>query len=332
MAKVFGFILLAFILFSSFPAYAQDNGRISGSILDGKTQEPIIGATITLAGGSGGTASDVKGNFSLEVKSLPATLSVHYLGYSTQSVRINNFSDPVTVLLRENANPLQEVVVIGYGTQKRQELTGSVASVSSIALSQQVVSFDQLLGGAVAGLNVTQSSGAPGSTSSVRIRGSNSIAGGNEPLYVVDGYILYNDNTVTRTGVGGSTSGVGGAGASTGTVDGGLNPLTSINPADIESVDVLKDVSATAIYGSRGANGVIIITTKKGRRGRNAVNYHGTFGTQRISKKPELLNAGEWAGLFSEISEDGRSPCEHDYAGRLLSLIGGCPCLKRRPS
>jgi TonB-linked SusC/RagA family outer membrane protein len=310
-------VWLAILLFS-LPAVAQ-NERITGTILDGKTQEPVIGATISLVNERGGTASDAKGNFSLAIKAFPVTLSVHFLGYSPQTIKVDKASaEPLTVWLRESASALQEVVVIGYGTQKRQELTGSVASVSSIALSQQALSFDQLLGGAVAGLNVTQSSGAPGSTSTVRIRGSNSIAGGNEPLYVVDGYILYNDNSVTRTGVGGSTSGVGGGGASTGTVDGGLNPLTSINPADIESVDVLKDVSATAIYGSRGANGVIIITTKKGRRGRNAVSYHGTFGTQRISKKLDLLNAAEWADLFSEISEDGRSPYEHDYAGRLL--------------
>ncbi|MDR1624412.1 MAG: SusC/RagA family TonB-linked outer membrane protein, partial [Tannerellaceae bacterium] len=193
-----------------------------------------------------------------------------------------------------------------------------IASVSTAALQQQAVSFDKLLGGAVAGLNVTQSSGAPGATSTIRIRGSNSIAGGNEPLYVVDGYILYSDNTSTRTGVGGTTSGVGGSDASSGTVDGGLNPLASINPADIESIDVLKDVSATAIYGSRGANGVIIITTKKGNRGRNVVNYQFTFGSQRIGKQLDLLNADQWAGLFTEISADGKSPYQHDYAARLL--------------
>jgi TonB-linked SusC/RagA family outer membrane protein len=317
MTKV-RFILLVLILFP-FSAFAQNGYRITGTILDEKTREPVIGATISLSNGRGGTVSDLNGNFHLDIKSFPETLSIYFLGYSPQTVKLNNASaGRVTILLRESVNALQEVVVVGYGTQKRQELTGSVASVSPISLSQQALSFDQLLGGAVAGLSVTQTSGAPGATSSVRIRGSNSIAGGNEPLYVVDGYILYNDNTVTRTGVGGTTSGVGDVGASTGTIDGGLNPLTSINPADIESVDVLKDVSATAIYGSRGANGVIIITTKKGRRGRNAVNYQGTFGTQRISKKLGLLNADEWSGLFSEISEDGRSPYEHNYANRLL--------------
>jgi TonB-linked SusC/RagA family outer membrane protein len=307
-------VVTAFISFA-FSAWAQN---FEGKVLDEKTQDPIIGASVSFVGTKGGTVSDLDGNFSLPAKSLPATISIEYLGYRKQEIDIYEYTGPILVHLRENINFLNEVVVVGYGTQTRKELTGSVASVSSIALKQQTLSFDQLLGGAIAGLNVTQSSGAPGATSTVRIRGSNSIAGGNEPLYVVDGYILYNDNNSTRTGVGGTTSGVGGAGASSGTVDGGLNPLTSINPADIESIDVLKDVSATAIYGSRGANGVIVITTKKGSRGRNVVNYQATFGSQRVSKKLELLNAEEWSDLFKETDSAGKSPYDYDYASRLL--------------
>ncbi|MDR0538046.1 MAG: TonB-dependent receptor [Tannerellaceae bacterium] len=312
--------LLVFILFSCLSAFGQGGRvKIEGRVLDEATNEPVIGASISLAGSKGtGTVSDVSGNFVLNVNSLPVTISVHYIGYKKQDVDVRALSKPIIVQLQETVNALTEVVVVGYGTQKRQELTGAIASVSPTTLKQHVVSFDNLLGGAVAGLNVTQSSGAPGATSTVRIRGSNSIAGGNEPLYVVDGYILYNDNTSTRTGLGGSTSGVGGEGASAGTVDGGLNPLTSINPADIASIDVLKDVAATAIYGSRGANGVIIITTKKGSRGRDAVNYQFTLGTQRVNKKLDLLNAEQWAGLFTEISPDGKSPYQHDYANRLL--------------
>lgn len=318
MNKTIVFIALSTIVFD-FSAFAQGNNvKISGKVLDERTQESIIGAGISIIGTKGGTVTDIDGNFSFSVQSLPITVAVDYLGYKKQEVDIYEYTEPIIILLRENMNLLSEVVVVGYGTQKRTELTGAIASVSEIALKQQAVSFDKLLGGAVAGLNVTQSSGAPGSTSTIRIRGSNSIAGGNEPLYVVDGYILYSDNSSTRTGVGGTTSGVGGAGASSGTVDGGLNPLASINPADIESIDVLKDVSATAIYGSRGANGVIIITTKKGLRGRNVINYQATFGTQRISKKLNLLNAGQWADLFAEISADGKSPYDHDYASRLL--------------
>ncbi|MDR3269731.1 MAG: TonB-dependent receptor [Tannerella sp.] len=318
MAKAVYFLLLT-VIFFPFSGFAQGNDvKINGRVLDEQTQEPVIGATVSLVGSKGGAVSDVDGNFSLRVQSLPVTISINYLGYQKEDVDIYESTGSITVLLRENTNFLNEVVVVGYGTQKRKELTGAIASVSSIAIAQKTLSFDQLLGGAVAGLSVTQSSGAPGAASTVRIRGSNSIAGGNDPLYVVDGYILYNDNTSTRTGVGGTTSGVGGGGASTGTVDGGLNPLASINPADIESIDVLKDVSATAIYGSRGANGVIIITTKKGSRGRNVINYQGTFGSQRVSKKIELLNADEWASLFQETDSEGRSPYDYDYANRLL--------------
>ncbi|MDR2138308.1 MAG: TonB-dependent receptor [Tannerella sp.] len=319
MTKTVCVLWLAAVLFP-FVGFAQGNEvRINGAVLDETAQEPVIGASISLAGSRGtGTVSDVNGNFSLSVKSLPVTLIIEYLGYKRQEVDVYESTGRITVLLSEKQNLLDEIVVVGYGVQKRKELTGAIASVSSIAIAQKSLSFDQLLGGAVAGLNITQSSGAPGAASTVRIRGSNSISGGNEPLYVVDGYILYSDYTATRTGVGGTTSGVGSRGATSGTVDGGLNPLASINPADIESIDVLKDVAATAIYGSRGANGVIIITTRKGNRGRSVVNYQFTFGSQRAAKKLDLLNADEWASLFRETDANGRSPYDYEYASRLL--------------
>jgi len=182
------------------------------------------------------------------------------------------------------------VVVVGYGTQKRKEITGAISTIPNSYLKQSVTSFDNSLGGAVAGLNVTQSSGQPGATSSLRIRGGNSITGGNEPLYVIDGYILYNDNNNTRTGAG--------------NFDGGLNPLSSINSSDIESIEVLKDVSATAIYGSRGANGVIIITTKKGNKGNDNINYQATYGWQKVRKNLDLLNGKQWAQLYTELKQN----------------------------
>ncbi|MDR3118852.1 MAG: TonB-dependent receptor [Mediterranea sp.] len=309
MTKVVFFLLSAAIFFP-FSGFAQGNEvKINGRVLDEKTQEPVIGASISLAGSKGtGTVSDARGNFLLTVKSLPATISVNYLGYETQEIDIYEQAGTLTIGLVEDQNLLDEVVVVGYGTQKRKELTGAVASVSPISLSQQAVSFDKLLGGAVAGLTVTQTSGQPGATSTVRIRGSNSLAGKNEPLYVIDGFVLYNDNSATRTGLGGTTSGVGGAGATQGTIDGGLNPLTSINAADIESIEVLKDISATAIYGSRGANGVIIITTRKGKRGVGSVNYSASFGTSQVRKKLNLLSGDEWASLWAETSADGKNP------------------------
>jgi TonB-linked SusC/RagA family outer membrane protein len=296
----------AAILFS-LPLYAQTGDvTLSGRVIDDKTQEPVIGASVSISNGRQGTATDVDGNFKLTVRSLPVTVAFKYLGYKSTEIDVYESARPLVVRLQEGVNALDEVVVVGYGTQRRKELTGAVASVSQIALSQQTLSFDKALGGSVAGLNVTQSSGAPGATSTIRIRGSNSIAGGNEPLYVVDGFILYNDNSATRTGVGGTTSGVGDNDA-VGTFDGGLNPLTSITSADIASIEVLKDVSATAIYGARGANGVIIITTKKGQRGRNHVSYQASLGVQSIAKKLNLLNASQWASLYQETG-DGTSP------------------------
>jgi TonB-dependent SusC/RagA subfamily outer membrane receptor len=284
------------IIFSSSVFAQQTTLKIEGIVRDEQTQEPIPGASVSLLNEKKGTATDLDGHFTLNVRSLPATISVKYLGYRPSETDIYEYDEPLTVSLREDLNTLNEVVVVGYGTQNRKELTGAVSSVSPIVLSQQTLSFDQALGGAVAGLNVTQSSGAPGATSTIRIRGSNSIAGKNEPLYVIDGLIVYNDNSSTRTGIG------------DGVVDGGLNPLTSINSSDIESIHVLKDVSATAIYGARGANGVIIITTKKGKRGRNIINYQATASVESIAKKLDLLNAAEWASLYQETSNNKKSP------------------------
>jgi TonB-linked SusC/RagA family outer membrane protein len=178
---------------------------------------------------------------------------------------------------------------VGYGTQKRKELTGSIVSVSKDALAQLSTSFEAVLGGAIPGLNVTQSSGQPGAAYNIRIRGGNSVTGGNEPLYVIDGVIIYDDAASSSTSTGISR------------ISPRLNPLASINPGDIESIDVLKDVSATAIYGSRGSNGVIIITTKSGKKGRNNIEYQYTAGWQQVSKKIDLLDAKDWAKLNQEI-------------------------------
>jgi TonB-linked SusC/RagA family outer membrane protein len=280
-------VLLLLILFPSF-VFAQQ--RIEGRILDGKTNEPLIGASVFLPAKKTGTTSDQNGNFVLNVQSLPVTLLINYLGYKPFELKVYEYSGPISIFLQEDLDLLNEVVVIGYGVQKRKELTGAISSVPQTSLSQLATSFDNLLGGAVAGLNVSQSSGQPGATSSIRIRGGNSINGGNEPLYVIDGIIIYNDNDNSST-----TTGISRAG-------GELNPLAAINPNDIESVEVLKDVSATAIYGSRGANGVIIITTKNGKKGNNNIEYQYSLGWQQARKKLDLMNARQWGELYLEIA------------------------------
>ncbi|GHT32356.1 SusC/RagA family TonB-linked outer membrane protein [Bacteroidia bacterium] len=290
LARKFKVLFILLILSSS--AYAQ-SGTVKGHVYDGRTHESIEGAAVLLVNDKTGVTSGSDGSFSINIKSLPTTITVSYIGYKTEEIDIYEYTSDLTVNLLENWNLQNEVVVIGYGTQKRKELTGSVATLSKNSLSQLSTSFDNLLGGAVAGVNVSQSDGLPGASSNIRIRGGNSITGGNEPLYVVDGVIIYNDD---RTDNNNSSTGAG-----INKIAGGLNPLASINPNDIESIDVLKDVSATAIYGSRGANGVIIITTKSGKKGRNNIEYQYTIGWQTARKKLDLLNAHDWAILNKEL-------------------------------
>ncbi|MDP4210512.1 MAG: TonB-dependent receptor [Bacteroidota bacterium] len=286
--------LLAFLLVSYAVSAQQQKVNIQGKVLDENSKTPLVGANIKVNDSKGEQISgltDISGSFSIAVKSLPVSLKVSIVGFQEQDVEVYEYTEPFSVYLAQDLNLLKSVVVVGYGTQKRKELTGAIASVPNTFLTQpSTTSFDNALGGAVAGLNVTQSSGQPGSTSSLRIRGGNSITGGNEPLYVIDGYILYNNNSTTRTGAG--------------NFDGGLNPLSSINTSDIESIEVLKDVSATAIYGSRGANGVIIITTKKGSKGTDNITYQTTFGFQKIRKKLDLLNGKQWAQLYTELKQN----------------------------
>lgn len=270
------------------------NSTLSGIVLDEKTKEPIPGASIQIKGTTHGVLTDASGKFYFQTgQKFPYTLVVSFIGY--QKIEYIANGTPVTIALKESVKELNEVVVVGYGTQNRKDITGSVASVSKESLNQVSSSADNLLRGAVAGVVVTQSSGQPGASSSIRIRGGNSITGGNEPLYVIDGVLVYNDNA-------NSSAGNALAGA-------GLNVLSTINPSDIESIEVLKDASATAIYGSRGANGVVIINTKKGTRGVNNVSYSFYYGTQQVTKKLSLLNGQKWAKLRNDIQTGiGQTP------------------------
>ena len=268
------------------PLYALAQGLITGSIKDARNGEALIGATVIVKNEKGkGAVTDVDGKFQLQTKKeVPLTLRVEYVGYRPLEVDVYDFEEPVEITLIDNSNRLNEIVVVGYGTQKRTQLTGSVTTIKAdIFENAPVPTLDGALGGQVAGLAVTASSGQPGADSHIRIRGGNSVNASNEPLYVVDGFIYFKDASTSSTGIG--------------AIDGGINPLATINPNDIESIEVLKDVSATAIYGSRGANGVIIVTTKKGKigEGKANVNYTYTIGVSSIAKKLDLLTASEWA-------------------------------------
>ena len=264
------FAMLAFLLALALWGKSQGSDQINlkGQVLEAKGKTGLSGATIHLQGSTNAVTTNDKGAFIITTyKKIPFIISVSFVGYQTQDIKVTN-ADALTITLTENSNQLAEVAIVGYGTQRRKDVTGSIASIPKENLSQVSPSFDNMLQGAVAGVNVTQSSGQPGATSSIRIRGGNSLSFGNDPLYVIDGFIYYNDNGLTNLN---PASGTAVSGVST-------NGLATINPGDIETIDILKDASATAIYGSRGANGVVIITTKKGSKGSNNISYTGSYG------------------------------------------------------
>ena len=284
--------IATFVAISPLLAIAQN--LITGHITDVRTGEPLIGASVIVKSEKGqGVVTDYDGNFSLQTKvEAPLTLRVEYVGYRALDVDVYDFEEPVEIALIDNSNRLDEVVVVGYGVQKRKALTGAVTTVKNEELLQTSTSFDNILGGAVAGLDATASSGQPGAPINIRIRGGNSINGGNEPLYVIDGVLIYNSSEATNAG--NSVAGT------------NFNPLASINPSDIESIEVLKDVSASAIYGSRGANGVIIVTTKNGKHGRIKIDYGYSLGVSSVVKHLDVLNAEQWGDLYLELATDAQ--------------------------
>ena len=267
-------ILLSSLLMPSYAAAADAGGTVAGTVVD-ETSLPLIGASVSIQGTEPavGVVTDIDGNFELRLPGADATLEVSYVGYETVRVKATP-GTPMQIVMRESATALQEVVAIGYATMKKSDLTGSVEKVSMEDLNRATVSsFDQALGGRIAGVQVVASDGQPGEGANIVIRGSNTISdeADGTPLYVIDGFATDDPN----------------AGA--------------INPADIESIDVLKDASATAIYGARGANGVIIITTKRGSESAPRITYEGSVSYQRRPKGLRLLQGREFVELQAEI-------------------------------
>ena len=269
-------------LFLSVGAFAQQI-TVNGHVKDA-TGEPIIGATVRIVGQSGGVVSDFDGNFTIEAAS-GSTLSVSYIGYQTQEVTA---APNVVVTLEEDAeNSLNEVVVIGYGVAKKSDLTGAVSALKPDAKNKGlVVNPQDMLAGKVAGVNITSNDGAPGSGAMIRIRGGSSLNASNDPLIVIDGLAMDNDG-----------------------VKGLSNPLSMINPQDIESFNVLKDASATAIYGSRGSNGVIIITTKKGSKGmKPRLSYAGSATVSMRQKSLDVMTGDEYRAFIKNMYGEGSIP------------------------
>jgi TonB-linked SusC/RagA family outer membrane protein len=285
LIKLLIFIVIPLTTFAQNEPPPLINSRLKGLVIDSVTKQPIPGAVVKLFGTTHAVGTDDHGRFEfITGQKFPYSLIVSFIGYKTKEVVADG--SPITIAIAENISQLNDVVVVGYGTQKKSDLTGAIASVPKNILNQPAASFDNQLQGAVSGVAVTQNSGQPGSTATVRIRGGNSISFGNAPLYVIDGFIIYNDNDYTNVGSNGTS----------------VNALSTINPNDIESIEVLKDASATAIYGSHGANGVVIITTKRGKKGTNNVNFSTYYGTQTVAKKLDLLNASQWASLVNDVN------------------------------
>ncbi|NJL76199.1 MAG: TonB-dependent receptor [Saprospiraceae bacterium] len=290
-------ILFALVWCSVSVTWAQRN--VQGQVTD-ENGEPLIGATILVEGTSTGTATDASGEFTLS--NLPAEASrflVSFTGYNSQSIALTNESY-YRVSLEPGATALQDVVVIGYGTASRKELTGAVSRVSGETISKlPVTGLDQALQGQAAGVFVTTSSGTPGSSVALRIRGVASITGSSQPLFVIDG-VPINTGSYSQIGFGNQTT----------------NALADINPSDIESIEVLKDASSAAIYGSRASNGVVLITTKRGKNKKTTVSINTYYGTQEAWNTIPTTTGPEYVALVQEaiVNRFG--------AGRLPSQSG----------
>ncbi|MEZ0181925.1 SusC/RagA family TonB-linked outer membrane protein [Flavobacterium oncorhynchi] len=274
--KNLGFLILMLV----FSAAVNAQITVSGTVSD--SNGPIPGVNIIVKGTKTSTVSNFDGTYTLQSVPANSILVFSFIGYKTHEVSVNN-KTKIDALMEENLNDLKEVVVVGYGTVKRADLTGAVSTVSSTAITQSVATtIDQVLQGRAAGVQIQQNSGTPGGSSSVRIRGISSITGSNEPIYVIDGVII-DGNTGSLNS----------------------NPLAGINPNDIASIDILKDASATAIYGSRAANGVIMVTTKTGRKGDLTLNFDSYVGWQQMPKELQVLNLREYGTLKNARADLG---------------------------
>jgi TonB-linked SusC/RagA family outer membrane protein len=272
--------------------------RITGRVT-GESGEGLPGVTVLVKGTTRGTTTDSEGRYQLSTPDGASTLVFSFVGYVSQELAISNRS-VINVQLQPDTKSLNEVVVVGYGQVKKSDLTGAVATVPVEEIKKvAVTSLDQALQGRAAGVQITQNSGQPGGSTTIRIRGGNSIQGDNEPLYVIDGIPFKND------------------GASSGS---SFNVLSTLNPSDIESMTVLKDASSTAIYGSRGANGVVIITTKRGKAGKSTVNFETYYGVQRVRRKYPVLNGREYAQFVNDANTNEGRPAV--YTAEQVTAFG----------
>ena len=281
-SRFFALLVAGVLSAASLSAQAQ-NRTIKGCITDANNKEPLMGATITLDGGKTGAVTDLDGNYTLIVPAGTKQITVSYIGYIAKTVQLNG--DVINITLDSNDKQLGEVVVVGYGTARKSDLTGSVATVSAKDFNKGSISSpEQLINGKVSGVQIMSNSGSASAGSTIRVRGGASLNASNDPLIVLDGVPL------EHGGISGNSD----------------NFLSMINPADIESMTVLKDASSTAIYGSRASNGVIIITTKKGQQGGVKVNFNTTNSIQTRAQMVEMLSRDQFVNVINQYGTDNQ--------------------------
>ena len=291
--KIKSNIILLLLLFAAFHVFGQQR-TITGRVTDKSDGSTIPGVSVLAVGTNSGTVTNLDGEYSITVDSSVKILQFSYVGMRTQKITIGT-STSIEIRMESDNIGLDEFVVVGYGTVKKSDLTGSVTSFNMEELAKiPANSFDKKMQGRVSGVQVTSQSAQPGGATSVKIRGGNSIMAGNEPLYVIDGVLMESQQNFSWIG------------------SPAENGLSSINPNDIESMEILKDASATAIYGARGANGVVIITTKKGKAGKGKISFSSYLGLQKKSTNIEVMNASQFAKLYDEAgfnaNPDGYTP------------------------
>ncbi|MBN2743504.1 MAG: TonB-dependent receptor [Marinilabiliaceae bacterium] len=286
---------------------------ITGKVTD-DTKAPLPGVSVVIEGTTQGTITDVNGGYSVAVPDDSKVLVYSFIGFESQKVEVAG-KTVINVLLKPENIGIDEVVVVGYGTMKKSDLSGASVSVGEDKIKGSVITnLDQSLQGRAAGVTSLSTSGAPGSSSSIRVRGQATINSNAEPLYVIDGVIIQGG------GNSGSDFGLGDAlgNGSTSTI----SPLSTINPSDIVSMEILKDASATAIYGAQGANGVVLITTKRGKAGDAKFTYEGMMAWQRQMKRLDMMNLREFAGYYNDLASTGELTASEDYADPSLLGVG----------
>lgn len=293
--KLFNVFLTCLLcLTTTAAAFAQQSVKVTGKVID-STNEGVPGVNVQVKGGSLGTITDIDGNYKIDVPNSKSVLVFSFIGYETQEIAVGN-KTVINVTMKDDTQLLDEVVVVGYGSARKGDLTGALTSIRPDANdAAKATSIDNLLSGKIAGLVVNSSSSAVGSASSVTIRGASSLRGDNQPLYVIDNVPQASTGEFASSGISGDFQ---------------INqdPLSSLNPADIEDITVLKDASSTAIYGSRGANGVILITTKKGKQGKTKVNASATFTIANTAKLMDMINLEEYASYANSRVKDNLFP------------------------